>query len=231
MSSKPIVSVCVPYWKRQGALDDMFEEYGRLYPDLDIEFSVCDDGNEIPPTVPSGTILTTLPRKDIPLNACVPINAAINASTADIIVLTNPENRHKHPVLQDMLALVHEWNDYVTAPCWDETLNIWIAGPAVDYTIMGRVPVPPGSHYHFLAMFTRELWEKAGGFDEEYRYYAAAEDGDWLWRADAAGANFKCIDKPIYHKQRKHGAGMENYEWNLPHGKALLHKKWPQTII
>ena len=62
------VSVCAPYWKRQGALDGMFEQYERLYPDVDLEFSVCDDGSPEPAVVPEGVILTRLPTKGHALN-------------------------------------------------------------------------------------------------------------------------------------------------------------------
>jgi len=225
----PKISVCVPYFNRQAQLDGMFAHYAELYPDLDIEFSVCDDGSPVAAVVPKGVVLTRLQEKNYPLNACVPINRAVKASSGDIIVLTNPEMRHREPCLAIMLNRIRDQMDYVSACCWDADLKIWLAGPKVDYTTNGRFPIPPGAHYHFLAMFTRTLWEKAGGFDEDFRWFAGCDDADWCWRAHKAGANFLTVPCVVEHYQRGRGRGGEPYDWNLRHGTELANEKWPEA--
>lgn len=220
-----MISVCAPYWKRQAALDRMIEQYATLYPDLDIELSICDDGSPEPAVAPEGVRLTRLPTKHGALNPCVPINRAVEASSGEIIVLTNPETVHDGPVLREMLAMLDGPDDYVTARCYGvgyRIRKVWLAGPDTDYSLYGRLPVPPGGHFHFLAALYRSLWEKAGGFDEDYRHVAGADDNDWLWRLHRAGARFRiaegCVSQPK-------GAGWPG----LPSGRDLFYRKWPEA--
>lgn len=214
------VSVCVPYWNRQKALDKMFEQYDRLYPDLDLQFSVCDDGSPEPAVVPDGVILTRLPAKNHDLNPCVPINRAVEAATGEIVVLTNPEMEHREPVLHELLTLLEGPDDYANARCWCVDRKLWLAGPEVDYTKRHRVLLPPCAHFHFLAAFSRSLWERTGGFDEEYRHGTGYDDADWVWRASAAGAQFRVAEGTVYHYRG-------TTRWTMPSNRELFFRKWP----
>lgn len=214
----------MPYWNRQAALDQFFSSYARLYGEDVLEFSVCDDGSWPPVCLSPGPrrVLTSLAQKPLALNPCVPLNRAVAASSGDIIVLTNPEVRHVTPVLWEMVQLLTGERDYVTARCWDERLGIWLAGPEVDYSTGGRLPVPPGAHFHFLAMLRRELWERAGGFDEAYRRGQACDDNDWLWRLAEAGARFHTTTQAVVH-----GSLAPKVRWGLPFNGPLFERKWP----
>lgn len=216
-----MMSVCLPYWDRQHALDGMFRNYDAVYPGLPIEFSVCDDGSPVSGKVPRGVTLTRMPVKTEALNPCAPINRAVNASTGEIIVLTNAEIRHTEPTLLMMRGLLEDDLDYVTATCTDPRRGL-LAGEGVDYTKAGRLPVPPGAHFHFLAMFTRKLWEKAGGFDEAYRHGLGCDDNDWVWRCAAAGARFRLTPSTVEHTNEA-----EPIRWQIPHNRELFFRKWP----
>jgi len=221
-----VISVCVPYWKRQQALDHMFAEYGQLYAGWTLEFSVCDDGTPVPAKVPQSCILTRLPTKQHPLNPCVPINRAVAASTGAVVVLTNAEIMHRTAILPEMLALLgaEEERRYVMARCLDVKSGAWLAGPDVDYTRNGREPVPPGGHFHFLVMCWRALWNKAGGFDEDYRQGQACDDNDWLWRLRVVGARFVTTEGVVWHKA-------SNIRWKLPSNRDLLMRKWHNELV
>lgn len=195
-----MISVCMPYWSRQDALDRSLAAYRRIYGD--IEISVCDDGSPEPVKAP-GCIVTTLPKKETGLNPCVPFNAAVRASTGDVVVLTNPEVEHREDVLTGMLDMLEHADDYVTVACRDVG-GRWLAGPEVDYDQHGRMPVPRGAHFHFCAMLTRELFERAGGFDEGYRHGRACDDNDWLWSLEDVGARFKLAPGLVWHYQTPH---------------------------
>lgn len=220
-----MVSVCVPYWNDGPALDTMVRLYRKLYPDLALEFVVADDGSHRLPAEHPDCTIVRLPNKTRPLNPCVPINAAVAASTGEYVALTKVKVWHNGPVLLEMLELHQTRMDYVTARCLGigygpaQTL---LAGPGVDYTMMGRLPVPPGGHFHFLALFHRSLWKKAGGFDEAYRNVQAADDNDWLWRLHAVGARFKSTVGSVSQQRSQ-------TKWNLPHGRDLFHQKWPHV--
>lgn len=226
----------MPYWERHHALARMFESFERVYRSPTttgghgLEFSICDDGSPTEPAqVPrsaaawSEVVLTRLPEKRGPLNPCVPINTAVRASQHDIIVLTNPEIEHREPTLQRMLELLQGPDDYVVASCFDEKRG-WLAGDQVNYRTGGRLPVPPGAHFHFCAMLHRSLWDRAGGFDESYRHHQAGEDNDWLFRLQRAGARFRTCPSVVHHLHLS-----APVRWGLPHGRELFFEKWPEA--
>ena len=215
-----MISICMPYWKRQKELDRSLAAYRALYGHLDYEIVIADDGTPDPVKAP-GCVVVSLPKKEVGLNPCVPLNAAVRASSGDIIVLTNPEVEHREDVLTGMLAMLEHPDDYVTVACRD-TSGMWIAGPEVNYAFEnGRLPVPPGAHFHFCAMFRRELFDRVGGFDEEYRFGRSLEDNDWLWMLDEAGARFKLAPGMVWHHKTPHvyaGSHLLNLE--------RIQKKW-----
>lgn len=208
----------MPYWCRQRELDISLAAYRGLYGHLEHEISICDDGSP-EPVVADGCTVTRLPSKRIGLNACVPMNAAVRASSGDVVVLTNPEIEHREDVLTGMLAMLEGPDDYVTVSCRDVD-GAWLAGPEVDYTKSRRLPVPVGAHFHFCAMLTRELFERSGGFDEAYRHGRACEDNDWLWRLDAAGARFRIAPGVVWHRRTPH-----SYDARISN-RDMLIRKW-----
>lgn len=215
-----MISICMPYWQRQRELDRSLAAYRRIYGHLDVEISICDDGSPVP-VLADGCVVTRLPAKKIGLNPCVPMNAAVRASSGDVIVLTNPEVEHREDVLTGMLSMLEHPDDYVTVACRDVS-GMWIAGPEVNYAFAnGRMPVPEGAHFHFCAMLTRELFERVGGFDEEYRFGRSLEDNDWLWSLDAAGARFKLAPGMVWHYRTPHA-----YAGSHPANLDRLTRKW-----
>ena len=191
------LSVCMPYWNRQALLDRSLAAYRRLYPGLEI--SVCDDGSEVPVSAP-GCIVTSLPVKKRPLSACTPMNAAVRASTRDIICLTNPECEHREDVFTPMLAMLETNRDYVASPVWDVDLDHLLVGPGVLCPEDDQTK-PKGSLFHYCAVMHRSLFEEVGGIDESYRNGWAFEDTDLLWKLFEAGTRFRVSDTLVYHSQ------------------------------
>lgn len=215
-----MISVCMPYYQRQKELDRSLEAYRRVYAGTPLEFSICDDGSPSPVIAP-GCRVTSLPKKNHALNPCVPINVAIRNSTTDIVVLTNPEIEHREPVLLEMLAALTDENDYVTTGCKDSRKGDWLAGPLTAYGTEGREPVPPNGHFHFCAMFHRSLFDRTGGFDEQYRRGQGCDDNDWLWTLYAAGAVFKHVDGVVWHHKTPH-----KWTGTMERNAGILRKKW-----
>jgi hypothetical protein len=217
-----MISVCMAHFNRPDDLKRAVENYRKVYPDLDIEFSICDDGSLLPPTTKGRVVL--LPQKGYALNPCVPINHAVRNATRDIIVLTNPEVEHREPVLYRMLEALTGPNDYVATGCRDTRRGDWYAGPDAPVApIGGRQPKPPGTHLHFCVMFHKALFERAGGFDEDYRHVPGCDDNDWLWRLWAlGGVNFKYVPGVVWHI---HGP---RRRWpGTPEAAAqMLRRKW-----
>lgn len=219
----------MPYWNRQGDWTKARASYAKQYPDLDIEFSICDDGSPIPlrNTQDPRERIVSLPPKQHALNPCVPINLAVRNATRDVIVLTNPETEHRERVLDKMFAALDGPNDYVMTGCRDTMHEQWYAGPDRDYR---GCLLPPGTHYHFCVMFHRSLFERVGGFDEDYRQGHGYDDNDWLWRLWTLGnVNFKYVPGVVWHCRSL----MQRSIWKsalLKRNEALLRKKWGKEL-
>lgn len=221
-----MISVCMPYWNRPKELTRSMAAYARTYPRAEFEFSICDDGSFMPlERRAPNWVVTRLPQHSRALNPCVPLNVAVRASKHDIVVITNPEVEHREPVFQQMLDALQGPNDYVMAACKEATTGEWIAGPeAPRAPIGGRRPIPAGSDLHFCVMMHRELFERVGGFDEEYRFGLGCEDNDWLWRLHCAGANFKRVPGVVWHYRTPHRAWTGTVDTNT----AILERKFGQ---
>jgi len=218
-----MISICMPYWDRQTQLDSSLDLYRALYPDVDLEVSIADDGSQTP-VYATGCLITFLPKKAAALNPCVPINVAVKASHGDVIVLTNPEVHHRDQILQEMHAELRRagTRGYVTASCRNDS-GEWLAHSTIKGGEEGRGPFPHGSQFHFCAMLYRSLWYRAGGFDEDYRDGQAFDDNDWLWRLDDAGAQFCHRDDLIVHHEKSHTSWPKG-GWHR--NAALLRSKW-----
>lgn len=210
----------MPYWNRPKELTRSLAAYAKVYPGMDLEFSICDDGSIPPLSDRRGCKITRLPQKSYALNPCVPLNKAARASSHDVIVITNPEIEHREPIFHQMLAALEGPDDYVTAACHDPQLGV-IAGEGTPYGSGGRLPIAPGSDLHFCAMLRRELFERAGGFDQDYRNGLGCEDNDWTWRLYALGANFKRVPGIVWHYRTPH-----RWTGTLEKNAALLESKW-----
>lgn len=218
-----MISVCMPYWNRPKELARSMLAYEKLYPDLELEFSICDDGS-FQPLQSHGKPwkITRLPFHAQAMNPCVPINAAIRAATHDVIVLTNPEVEHRVPVFHQMLAALQAPNDYVMAGCIEATTGARIAGEGTPLAPAGgRKPIPPGSDLHFCTMFHRGLFDTIGGFDEAYRNGLGCDDNDFVWALYSVRANFKRVPVDVYHYRTPHRWG-----GTLEKNAAILEKKW-----
>lgn len=216
----------MPYWQRPEELARTLASYRAFYPHHQVEFSICDDGSTPPLrnyTLGSDVRLTELPRKTEAKCPVTPINRAVRACSNDIIVLTNPEIEHREPVLDQMLDSLNSEDDYVMAGCRDTTHGEWYAGEGRS---MKGCLAPPNFHYHFCVLFHRSLFDRIGGFDEDYRDGHAYDDNDWLWRLHAAGwVNPKFVPGVTWHHRRI----MQRSLWKgqqLLRNEALLRKKW-----
>ena len=217
-----MISVTMPYYMRQEHLHRSMAAYHRLYHDIDLEFSICDDGSA-DAVIAHDCKITTLPKKRHALNPCVPINRAVAASGGDIVVITNPEIEHTKPIFQAMLDRLENKNDYVIAACKDHKTGQCLSGSSAKGNMNGRMPMPAGSGFHFCTMMHRSLWRKARGFDEDYRQGQGCDDNDWLWRLEDVGANFiMCDDLVVRHYRTP-------CRWptgGLLRNKKLLIKTW-----
>jgi hypothetical protein len=209
---QPVISLVLPYWDRQAAADRALASLAAQYAGLSLEVIVVDDGTPEPFRPPEGLALDLrvlrLPRKDGPLSSCVPMNRGVMIARGAVIALSSIEMIHTRPVLADMAAAVYAGGmdrTYVLAACWAPDSRTWHCHSQQRRGDDGDVGswLPPGADYHFLAMLSRQLWEKAGGFDEDYRQGAGYEDADFVRRLQRAGAAFQIRDDLVIEHPRQ----------------------------
>ena len=216
-----MISIVMPYWERPEATRRSLRVYKEFYDPSDVEVILVDDGS---PNYPAeevkdeyaGCRVLTLPKKDRPLNPCVPINRGMEIASGDILGLSNPEVVHQQPALLDMVECIESDLDYVVAGAYCPEMNQWHAHPQIKKD--ADLPVAAG---HFLAIFKRRLWKETGGFDESYRYGQGYDDTDFLMRLLEIGAPIKFTNHVVLH--HKSGAVTK---WNLPQNRARYIKKW-----
>jgi len=227
------MSIVMPYWRRAEVTKRSLELYRQHYEGaLDFEVVLVDDGShDFEEDRFPWLKVIRLPLKDVPKNPCVPINAGVLVSRGDVIVLTNPEILHNRPVLGDMLATLRELgeNGYVLAACWYEREKQWHCHSHLTESGWhrgGSVKQPIGSGFHFCAMLNRSLWDRAGGFDEDYRDGSHYDDPDWVNRVARAGAIFKIRDDLVVEHIRD-GCYTDWPSGAADRNKALFMSKWP----
>lgn len=217
-----MLSLILPYWNRQQAADDALALLVKHYHALELEVVVVDDGSW-PPFQHSGfnpdsrmTLrVVRLPAKQQPLATCVPINRGVEAASGDIIALSGVEMLHRRPVLEAMRDELErgDSNTYVSAAVWCGEQGRWHAHSSL------------GAPLNFMTMLRRDLWNRAGGMDEDYREGVAFDDADFVRRLMRAGMHYVIRDDLVVEHPRKGaraGYTPEQHERN----RKLFEAKW-----
>jgi glycosyltransferase involved in cell wall biosynthesis len=224
-----LISLVLPYWDRQEAANKALAAIAAAYPDTDLEVVVVDDGNRVPFDMPLIDLQMTcvrLPVKDEALSPVTAWNRGVEFAQGDIIALSCIEIMHHRPVLEQMATELENLgpNGYVLAAAWCPDLNEWHCHSR--FASSGAPELPEGCGRAFLGMMNRSLFERAGGFDEEYRMGAGYEDIDFVHRLLAAGAKFKIRDDLVV-SHPKRGASINWGAEKFARNRELLKEKWP----
>lgn len=226
-----LLSLILPYWKRQKATDESLRLMAMHYGDMDLEIIIVDDGSPEsyhPPRLTLDIKVIYLPKKSCPLDPCVPYNRGAEKAKGQYIALSNPEILHMEPILQSMVEDASEDPlNYVMAACFCPEQKRWHCHSSrkrTDDNDVGRY-LPEGSDYHFMTLMQRSLWDASGGFDEDYRNGAGYDDPDFVRRLHRAGARFIRRDDLVVLHPRKDA----HSEWTgemFSRNRAIFMKKW-----
>ncbi len=226
-----LISVIWPYWDRQAVANESLRLFSHHYGDMDIELVIVDDGSQ-QPFVSAFKFnfpvrIVRLPKKDGPLSSCLPYNVGVMVAEGDTIVLSGADIRYSKPVIRRMMESLKGDRDYVVASCWMPSENRYVAhstlrrGNVKD--VGDYLPYPSG--YHFNTMLRRSLWNRCGGFDNDYRQGAGYEDADFVRRLHAAGANFIMRDD-LATEHIRDGARSFWTKEQLARNRELFLSKW-----
>lgn len=212
-----MISLVLPYWKRQEAANAALRLLAKHYATLDLEVIVVDDGDPEPfisPPLPLHIRIVRLPSKQSTKSPCVPINRGVRASVGDVIALSCVEMLHRTPVLGQMRDELKSPMHYVSAAVWAPESNEWHV-----HSSLNRRPL------NFLTMMHRSLWERTGGFDEDYREGMAFEDNDFVMRLEKVGAKFVIRDDLVIDHPRA-GAKARYLPEQHERNRRLFESKW-----
>lgn len=217
-----MLSVIVPYWKREHLLRQSLERYKALY--SDIEVVIVNDGDEKPFVSDYPFVkLVNLPKKDWLGNPCVPWNVGVSKASHDVIILTHAEIRHREAIFGEMLAELSRLGEkgYVLASCWAADQNRWYCYP--DYRGPKADRIPDGMGLNFCVMMNKSFFEEIGGFDERYRNGAGYEDNDFAWAVHKNGGNpIVRPDLVVDHYRTSVNWGGAMFQRN----KKIFYEKW-----
>lgn len=232
-----MISLIWPYWQRQAVADRSCALLAQHYAGLDMELVVIDDGNATPyraPAMPFPVQVLRLPVKDRPMNPCTPINLGVREAQGDILAISGPDMMHaRGPILDQMRAMIEaDPMTYVMAAVWYADRNTWHCHSTHKRSDAGDVGsmIPPGFDYHFMSMLHRSLWDKAGGFDEDYREGCGYDDPDFVLRLHRAGAKPVIRDDLVVEHVRE-GARAAWPAQGFVRNRALFFRKWGNTQI
>ena len=220
-----MISLILPYWKRQEAANKALSLIASIYADTGLEVIVVDDGDPDPfvePHLPIDLKVVRLPCKSVPKSPVTCWNEGVKAASGDVIALSCIEVLHRGLVLtamEDALEEIGE-NGYILAAAWCPEQHAWHTHSSV------LVPqCPPGTGLAFLGVMYRELYDRAGGFDEAYREGAGYEDRDFIHRMHRAGAQFVIRDDLVV-THPKTGATIKWPPEAFSRNKLIFEETW-----
>lgn len=230
-----MISVLMAYWNRPEATKTALAAMAAAYPALDMEIVIADDGSPIPLELdreyPWSVRVVRLAAKKEAKNPCVPFNEAARVAVGDVLVITNPEILHKHPVLPAMLKSLQKLGPkgYVLAATWCPDENKWHCHSGIPAINLHGIQHPEGSGLHFCAMLHRSLWDEIGGFDEAYRDGAGYDDNDLAMKLGKAGAQFLIRDDLVV-VHPKEGARTQWPDGAFQRNADIFVSKWKRPV-
>jgi len=214
-----VVSIVIPYFRREEILQKNLENYRRLYPNLVIEFIIVNDGDKEPDV--DATVIN-LPEKHEPLNPCVPINVGVRAAKYDICCITGPEIFHRKPILYEMADRAYRHSQsWVTAATWGHINGRWHCHTSVNKDKHQIEGMSEQAGFHFMAVFHRSFFLGFGGMDESFRHGHSYDDNDLICTLDRNGAVFTCLDHCVCDHRVT-----PKLRWRLPSNRQRFIDKW-----
>ncbi len=224
-----MISLILPYWDRQEAADKALRLLDKTYAGFNFEIVIVDDGNQIPFVAPETSLnikIITLPVKHEPKSPTTAWNAGVAAATGDVVVLSCIEILHETPILEQMVEALDDLGPlgYVLAAAWCPELSEWHCHSSI------KVPRnPAGTGIAFCGAMRKELFLKAGGFDDEYREGAGYEDNDFINRMLQVGARFLIRDDLVV-THPKTGASIAWGATKFARNEGIFYRKWPHEL-
>lgn len=220
-----VLSLVLTYWDRQEAANQALALLAKHYHALPIEVVVVDDGSPTPfkhigfPGTAMTLKVVRLPAKTACQSPTTPFNLGVQAAHYDVIGLGGVEMLHRSPVLAQMRdeLLQGDKSYYVSAAVWCPDQNRWHV-----HNSLNRPPL------NFMTMLNRDLYERAGGFDDDYREGFAFEDNDFLNRLFKVGMHYCIRDDLVVEHQRKGAKGRYSSAQH-ERNRLLYLSKWKQA--
>ncbi len=223
-----VVSLILPYWKRQEAATKALKSIEKHYSGMkNLEIVLVDDVSDEPFVPPDVDLYLRVIHVPLHLgrgSLSRTLNIGVANSTGRRIILSMSEVIHEEPVIESLLDSLNSPNDYALAAAWCPEQDAWHCHSSLEPPF-----TPNGTGFAWLGAMTRELYDRAGGFDEDYqdgKGNSPFEDCDFVRRMVKAGANFIHRDDLIVIHP-KTGATVDVPVEAFVRNEKLYYSKWP----
>lgn len=198
------------YWKNLELLHMTQDCLDSIKEPLD-EIIIVDDGSPIdwePPRDSSYTLIATVQNNGY----SKAVNKALRASTGDILIVGNNDLTFPRKWLKQLVRALEEGFDIAT--CWTSDQDVKLEDRIEENAKFGSI----------FAM-KREVYEKLGGFDEQFRGYFS--DLDYRKRAMDAGFKIgKDLNLVIKHKAKATYKEIDAKDEEYLTASRLFEAKW-----
>ena len=226
------LSIAFGYYNRKKLFLRSLDSISRSKYAKDIEVVVVDDASDeehrledIVDKYPFPINLIRTEAKDKwYINSCVPLNKAIEATKAPLIMLTNPECFHVGDVVAAAIENTTDEN-YIVFACYalsEESTDTFLEKKEVRITMRksdhgmiegwyNHSQIHPRP-FHFASCITRKNMDKVGGFDEAYAHGIGWDDDDLLTTITGVVDKVVIVDNPFVLHQWHYVEGSYNHQ-------------------
>ena len=243
---KPIVSIIIPCYNERPTIHLLLEAlYGQTYPHNEMEVVIADGGSndgtqdairEWHQQHPDMTIrLIANPAKTIPSA----LNAAIKASTGDIIIRLDAHSKPRHDYIERAISALNQGRGVNVGGVWDiqPSSEHWIAR---SIAAAAGHPVGVGdARYRYseqagfvdtvpFGAFKRKLLDQIGLFDETL---LTNEDYEFNVRIHRKGGKI-WLDPQIrsVYFARENLPALARQYWRYGYWKVQMLRRYPETL-
>lgn len=165
-------------------------------------------------------------------------NLASSNANGEYLMLTSPEVFHMENVLEGLDSIFKKDKDcYVVMGCQNgKNVPFYISEfDEFTHTIKGAWYQHSKSHnrmFHFCSAISKEMYNKIGGFDEEYAKGIAFDDNDFIETVKANNMNIVLRDDllTIHIHHPKTTVKFPNYSKLWRHNIDYFNQKWGKDL-
>ncbi len=148
-------------------------------------------------------------------------NLAISHTTAPLFVPLDADDYLQAEALEDFLKIHAQFGGYVYSQWWDDLGTKSVVYDPAEYD--ASLLIAKGALHAVTGLYTKEAWERVGGFDEKLSHW---EDWDFQLLLASVGVCGTKISKPLFTYRKRTGYRREENVAAFNEGRDAILAKW-----